>query len=172
MEETEEIITYLVFKINNNEYAINVSKVLNIIEMQEVITIPDVPRVVKGLIQLQGSVIALVDLRIRFNAPSENFDEHTNIIIIDVPYENSKTQVGAIVDCVTEVIDIEDNEILPTPQIAIKDYTKYIKGIFQNEQKKLIILNTDVLFTSDEILLFNSHFKEGSVEEINQNLYE
>ncbi|RMD83292.1 MAG: purine-binding chemotaxis protein CheW [Lentisphaerae bacterium] len=154
-EEAEDTMAnrYLAFSIENQDYAFEIYHVLEIIQIQNITPVPDVPDYVKGVINLRGQVIPVVDMRMRFGLPSRDYDDRTCIIVVRV--EN--ISLGLIVDRVQEVFEIAEENISPPPRIGGNSEDRFIHGIarFDDEVKLLLNLNY-LLFSGD----FSTQVKE------------
>ena len=150
--ENQKIKSYLTFKLGNESFAANVAKVLNILEMMKVTKVPKAPVFMKGVINLRGTVLPLIDTRIKFDMGETQITQNTCILVLDIVQENEKLQVGALVDAVLEVLEIEDEDILPPPSIGSKYKTEFIKGIAKSNEEFIMILDMDMIFSSDEIV--------------------
>ena len=111
-DEDTQANKYLSFKIGKEAYGIGIKFITEIIELQKIIEIPDVPNYVKGVINLRGKVIPVIDLRLRFNMEERVYDDRTCIVVVDI----NKTAVGIIVDTVEEVLEIAEKNIEPPPK--------------------------------------------------------
>lgn len=142
---------YLLCKIGTEEYGVDIANVQSIEELQKIIAVPDLPGYVKGVINLRGSVIPVIDLRLKFNMEERRYDDRTCIVIARI----WGTDIGLIVDTVSEVHDIPESNIDPPP--AFKDQTggeKYIAGLGKIGEEVKIILDVSKLFRDDEIKEF------------------
>src|SRR5436190_1321815 len=120
---------YLTVVLENEAYGIGVLKVREIIRMQKITPVPQMPAFVKGVINLRGRVIPVVDLRVKFGVKAE-FAERTCIVVVQVKLPTEQTvQMGLIVDSVEEVVTLNANEIEPTPEFGTKINTEYLLGM-------------------------------------------
>ena len=139
---------YLLFEMANEQYGIAISRVTEIIEMQEITCVPDMPTFVKGVINLRGRVIPLVDLRLRFDLEEKEYDDRTCTIIIDI----DGVEMGLIVDTVAEVQDIRSEEIDPPPAFdTASGRDTFISGLARLESDVAIMLNADQLIGDQEL---------------------
>jgi purine-binding chemotaxis protein CheW len=130
------------FRLDNEDYAIAITKIQEIILMKPITRIPEVPAFIEGLINLRGSVIPIVNLRKRFGLPARDVDDETRTIVVNI---HDKT-VGCIVDAVTQVMRISREEIQPPPLSVLAISHQYIAGLARLEDRLLIILDIDRLF--------------------------
>lgn len=141
-------ITQIVsFRLANEEYGVNIMRVQEIILSGEITQMPEVPDYIRGLINLRGHVIPIVDLRLRFGLPVGKHDEHTRIIVVNV---GSKT-IGMVVDAVNEVLRINEEQIEPPPSSVVGIDHAYIQSLVKFEDKLLILLNMDRLLSHEDM---------------------
>src|SRR6516165_4960371 len=136
------IIQLVGFRLDNEDYAIAITKIQEIILMKPITRIPQVPDFIEGLINLRGSVIPVVNLRKRFGLLPREVDDETRTIVVNV---HDKT-VGCIVDAVTQVMRINRDQIQPPPLSVLAVAHQYIAGLARLEDRLLIILDIDQLF--------------------------
>jgi purine-binding chemotaxis protein CheW len=134
---------YLTFALSNEEYGLPVLKVREIIKMMDITPVPQVPSHVRGVINLRGKVIPVVDLRLKFSFPSQNYTERTCIIVVEVVLTSARVMMGIIVDHVSEVLSIAPEEIEQTPEFGERVQTDYMKGIAKVKGKVKILLDLD-----------------------------
>ncbi|HEY4788438.1 MAG TPA: chemotaxis protein CheW [Bacteroidales bacterium] len=172
MENNQNVRTnsYLTFKIEEEIYAANVSKVLSILELSKITKIPRTPDYIRGVINLRGIVLPIVDLRIKFGLTPTEFTTNTCILVLEITIENTSVKIGALVDSVQEVLEIEDNDILPPPNIGSKFRSDFIEGMFKTENSFIMILNMDMVFTHDELTVMN--YSEAILAENKDDLTE
>lgn len=134
---------YLTVSLDNESYAIAVLKVREIIRMQKITPVPQVPVFVKGVINLRGRVIPIIDLRVKFDLTAA-FAERTCIVVVQVRLHSSKTvQLGLIVDSVEEVVTLSDSEIEPTPEFGVRINTTYLLGMAKIKGQVKTLLDID-----------------------------
>jgi purine-binding chemotaxis protein CheW len=138
---------YVSFKLGNETYGIFILKLNEIISYQGCTPIPDVPRFIKGVINLRGVVVPVIDLRERFGMESISYDQLTVIMILDV----SGRIMGLVVDAVNDVITLNRDEISPRPQFSTGISTDFIQGIGIKGSKFIILLDVDKLLTGDDL---------------------
>lgn len=130
---------YLTFEIDNEEYGIDISHVIEIITVSAITWVPETPEFLKGVINLRGSIIPVIDARLRFKKPEKEYDSLTCIIVIE--YENYK--VGVIVDTVNEVMHIPEESISIPPSAKLKYQNKFIKSIGKIGKEVQLLLDVD-----------------------------
>jgi len=139
----------LTFGVGKEQYAIPIQYVTEIIGIQSITDLPDVPEYVKGVINLRGRVIPLVDVRLRFGFPEREYDSRTCIIVTKI---NDFT-VGLIIDTVKEVIDIPEQQIDPPPKVRKGEESRFIKGLGKIENAVIIILDMEKFLFEEEMML-------------------
>ena len=144
---------YLTFILGHEEYGIEILKVQEIIGMMEVTAVPKAPPFIRGIINLRGNVIPVVDLRKKFEMPMKENSEKTCVIVVNVSVgEGAKTvTMGIIVDEVSEVLDISSEKIDPAPDFGAAVDTRFILGIGKLEKKVAILLDIDKVLKPAEI---------------------
>ena len=125
-----------------------------IIGMMPITSVPRTPDFVKGVINLRGKVIPVTDLRLRFDIPEIDYTERTCIIVVEIAGAGGKMQIGIVVDAVTEVLPVREEEIEPAPAFGASVDTRYILGMANMDGAVKILLDIDRVLTSDEIDAF------------------
>ncbi|MBU2513008.1 chemotaxis protein CheW [bacterium] len=139
---------YLSFRIGDETYGVSIEYVTEIIVIQKITEVPDTPPFVKGVINLRGKVIPVIDIRHRFGMKSRDYDERTCIIVVDY----TETAVGMIVDTVNEVVDIPESQVDQTPRTHSGTESTYIQGMGKIGKKVMIILNLEKVLFAEELL--------------------
>ncbi|MEK6560390.1 MAG: chemotaxis protein CheW [Nitrospirota bacterium] len=143
---------YLTFILNNEEYGLEILKVREIIGVMDITPVPQTPPFIKGIINLRGKVIPVVDLRLKFVMPEIEYTKETCIIVVDI----SNRLMGIIVDTVSEVLDIAAKDIEPTPSLGSDIKTDFILGMGKIKGKVKILLDIDRVLTLNELALIAS----------------
>jgi len=138
---------YLTFRLGNEDYGIEIRYVTEIVGMQKITEVPDMPNFVKGVVNLRGQVIPVLDMRLRFHMMSRDYDERTCIIVVNI----GGSQVGLVVDTVNEVRNIDDEQISPPPKTAGADSARYIQGMGKAGDAVIILLEGQRLLHENEI---------------------
>ncbi|MBW1727321.1 MAG: purine-binding chemotaxis protein CheW [Deltaproteobacteria bacterium] len=141
---------YLTFSLSNEEYGIGILKIKEIIGMMPVTTVPRTPAYVKGVINLRGKVIPIIDLRLRFGMETIDYTERTCIIVVEIESQSGTVQVGVVVDAVSEVLNVNAGDIEDTPQFGRSMDTDYILGMAKMEGGVKILLDVDQVLTGEE----------------------
>lgn len=150
---SDEVSTYLTFKLGKELFAVNVTKVLTILEMKPITKVPNSPEHMRGVINLRGQVLPVIDMRIIFGMEATEFTQNTCIIVLNINIDNDDTQLGILVDAVDQVIEVSENEIEESPTIGTKYKTEFIQGMYKLEDGFIMLLNIDLIFNADEILV-------------------
>ncbi|MDR1962177.1 MAG: chemotaxis protein CheW [Planctomycetaceae bacterium] len=137
---------YLTFRLGKEDYGIEIRYVTEIVGMQKITEVPDMPVFVKGVVNLRGQVIPVLDMRLRFNMEPRNYDERTCIIVVNI----GGSQVGLVVDTVNEVRNIDDDQISPPPKTAGADSARYIQGMGKVGEEVIILLEGQRLLYENE----------------------
>ncbi|MCD4664204.1 MAG: chemotaxis protein CheW [Bacteroidales bacterium] len=142
---------YLTFSLANEEYGIGILKIKEIIGMMPITTVPRTPEFVKGVINLRGKVIPIMDLRLRFEMEAIDYTDRTCIIVVEIESQAGTIQIGAVVDSVSEVLNVGGNDIEETPSFGTKLDTEYILGMAKIEGGVKILLDIDKVLNDEEI---------------------
>ena len=142
---------YLTFSLSDELYALEVSKVKEVLEYQPITRVPKTPDFMRGVINVRGGIVPIVDLRLKFELPAQEQTVDTCIIVLEISIENETITVGTIADNVHELVELQPEEIEPTPKIGTRLDTDFIEGIGKNNDRFLVILNIDKILTSEEI---------------------
>lgn len=147
-----KINSYLSFRIGEETFASHVSNVLNIIEMTKVTKVPQAPDYMKGVINLRGSVLPVIDTRMKFGMEEIAYTKDTCIIVLDVKVDNEEIFIGTIVDAVEEVLEIEKNDILPPPKIGSRFKSEFITGMYKKgDEEFIMLLNMELIFSAEDL---------------------
>jgi purine-binding chemotaxis protein CheW len=142
---------YLTFSMADEEYGIGILKIKEIIGMMPVTTVPQTPKFVKGVINLRGKVIPVIDLRLRFGMESIDYTERTCIIVVEIKGAAGTVQIGIVVDSVSEVLNIKGEDVEETPTFGAKLNTDYILGMAKIEGNVKILFDIDRVLSTEEI---------------------
>ncbi|MEA3359831.1 MAG: chemotaxis protein CheW [Thermodesulfobacteriota bacterium] len=142
---------YLTFALADEEYGIGILKIREIIGIMPITSVPRTPEFVKGVINLRGKVIPIIDLRLRFGMEPMEYTDRTCIIVVEINAQDSSIQIGAIVDTVSEVLNIKAGDIEDTPAFGTSLDTEYILGMAKVSGGVKILLDIDRVLNSEEI---------------------
>ncbi len=140
------------FMLSNEIYGIEISKVREVMDFKKITTVPKTPDFMKGVINLRGGVVPVIDLRLKFGMDETEKTVDTCIIIVDITVDGEKTFIGALADSVKEVITIEPENIEPAPKIGTKLDTDFIKGMGKHDDEFVIVLDIEKIFTTEELV--------------------
>jgi purine-binding chemotaxis protein CheW len=146
---------YLTFKLAGEEYGIGILKVKEIIGMMPITTVPRTPDYVKGVINLRGKVIPVIDLRLKFGMQEMGYSERTCIIVVEIRGQNVAILIGIVVDAVSEVLNIRSSEIEETPNFGASLETQYILGMAKMNGGVKILLDIDKVLSTEEVALLD-----------------
>lgn len=158
MSETEIIESnqYLTFKLDQEIFSLAISQVREVLDFTEVTKVPRMPEFMRGVINLRGGVVPVVDLRLKFGLTSTDRTVDTCIIIMEIDIEGETTLIGALADSVQEVMTLEPENIEPPPRIGTRLNTEFIKGMGKKNDNFIIILDIDNVFSSDELVVLQT----------------
>lgn len=158
---------YLTFCLGKEDYGIPILKVREIIGMMEITHVPKTPEFIRGVINLRGKIIPIMDLRAKFGMEIKEYNERTCIIVVEVNIEEKRRQMGVVVDMVSEVLNIQKNEIEASLDYGATVEGDFLTGMGKIKGKVIMLLNIDKIVICDEMIdLFNSRIKEKiAVEE-------
>lgn len=146
---------FLTFALGDESYGIPILKVREIIGMMAITHVPKVKDFMKGVINLRGKIIPIIDLRLRFGLPDREYDKRTCIIVIEIETGNGLRTSGIVVDAVQEVMEIDANCIDPPPQYGSEIEQSFLTGMGKLKDKVVMILETEKLLTQKELLISN-----------------
>ena len=144
---------FLTFTLNEEVYALEIGKVREVLDFTTAAKMPQTPDFMPGVINLRGKVVPLVDLRLKFALPGTEKAINTCIIITEVEVNGEAQVLGAMADSVQEVLCLEPEEIEPAPRIGAKLNSNFIRGMGKRNDKFIIILDIDFVFSADELFL-------------------
>jgi purine-binding chemotaxis protein CheW len=155
---------YLTFKLRDEVFALDISKVREVLDFTDVTKVPQTPDFMRGVINLRGNVVSVVDMRLKFGLSMTEKTVNTCVIITEIEVEGETTVVGAMADSVQEVLDLEPEQIEPPPRIGSKLNTDFIMGMGKHNEQFIMILNIDKVFSVTE-LAETKGFDSGAVQE-------
>jgi purine-binding chemotaxis protein CheW len=159
-EATEEKL-FLTFVLDNEVYGIEILKVREIIGLMDSTTVPQTPDYMKGVINLRGKVIPIIDLRLKFSMPEEEHTKETCVIVVDISGQNNTLQqIGIIVDSVSEVLNINSGEIEDAPQFGQKIDSNFILGLGKTDERIIILLDIEEVLTIEDLKVVEQITKE------------
>lgn len=150
-EDTSKTNSYLTFTLGDEEFAAHVDKVLNILEMTKITRVPKAPCYMKGVINLRGMVLPLIDTRLKFGMSETINSPNTCILVLEINMDGETIKLGALADSVQEVIEIAADQLQPPPSIGSKYKSEFIEGVVHLNERFIMVLNMDLIFTLDEL---------------------
>ncbi|WP_372627006.1 chemotaxis protein CheW [Arsukibacterium sp.] len=147
-----EMNEFLSFVLGTEHYALDIMKVKEIRGYETVTKIANAPPYIKGVLNLRGDVVPIVDLRIKFNIGEASYNEFTIVIMLNV----LGRIVGIVVDAVSDVVTLKHSDIMPPPEFGVAFNSKYLRGLATVEERMLILVNIEALIGSDELGLFDA----------------
>ena len=154
IKEQEEVVQqqYLTFFLADEEYAINIQRVKEIIEYTTVTKVPKVPEWIRGVINLRGNVVPVVDLTVRFGLKERPVSKTTCIVIVEIEQDSERSVMGVIADAVNQVIDLAPKDIEEPPAFGTRVRLEYLFGMGKLGKKFALILNIDSVLSNTELL--------------------
>lgn len=157
MAETNQKL--LTFSLGSEGYGVSILKVKEIIGMMDITPVPKTPEFIKGVINLRGKIIPIMDLRTKFEMTEEEYNERTCIIIAEVLIKGAQKLLGVVVDTVSEVVTISDNQIEPPPEYGSSEEHNAILGIGKIKDRVVIILDINEIFACDDLIQIMDNMK-------------
>ena len=146
-----EVRPYLTFKLGEEVFALDVAAVREVLDFTTITKIPRTPEFMRGVINLRGSVVPVLDLRLAFNMPRTEKTVNTCIIVVEIAVEQEHVIVGALADSVLEVAELEPEHIQPAPSIGTTVKTEFIRGMGKRDSDFVMILDLDRVFGAGEL---------------------
>ena len=153
---------YLTFSLGGEVFALGILNVKEIIEFGNITEIPMMPAFIRGVINLRGAVVPVIDLSARFGGPASTVSRRTCIVIVELGEGEERQDLGVIVDAVNEVLEIPRSEIEPPPTFGAKIRADFIQGMGKVEGHFVIILNVDRVLSPQEITMLDSLSSNGN----------
>jgi len=164
--EITEATQHLTFKLDDEVFAIDISKIREVLEYTTVTKVPRTPAFMCGVINLRGGVVPVVDLRLKFGMSEAEKTVNTCIIIVEVDLDGETTVLGALADSVQEVFEFEADQIEPAPKIGTRLKTEFIKGMGKRDDQFIMILDIDRVFSTDELAVVNDAGSTSLTEDL------
>ena len=165
-KELVEADQFLAFMLEDEVFAFDISKVREVLEFDTVTKVPQTPEMMRGVINLRGSVVPVIDMRIKFGMRMTEKTVNTVIIIIEIDLDGESTMIGALVDSVKEVMDLDTEHIEPPPSIGTQLNTEFIRGMGKQNDQFIIILDIEKIFSSAELELVQQAGQQESMEAV------
>jgi len=155
--ESNQQTQHLTFHLAGEEYAVGILKVKEIIEYGTLTVVPQTPPSVRGVINLRGNVVPVIDLAIKFGMPPSPITNRSCIVIVEVALDGEPGVMGVIVDSVSQVIDLPLSEILPPPAFGTRTKAEFLHGMAKADKKFFLILDIDKVLAADELRVHAAH---------------
>ncbi len=170
VDETHDSDQFLTFMMSGETYGVNILDIKEIIEYGNLTPVPMMPDFIAGVINLRGSVVPVVNLKLRFGGgDAGEIGKRTSIVIIEVDNNDMKTEIGIIVDIVNEVIELTESDIEPAPSFGARIRADFIKGMGKIGEQFLILLDVEHVLSIDELSIIEQTKEEIPVEMIEQD---
>lgn len=170
-ETAKQSKSYLTFKIGGELFAAHVSNVLSIMGMPKITKVPRAPEYMLGVINLRGSVLPVIDTRIKLGMPVTETNDSTSIVVCELEMDNETVYVGALVDAVEEVVEMEKEDIMPPPGIGENFKTDFILGVMKEQEAFIMVLDMNKLFSADEISSMNNVSNRDAREQTGSEMH-
>jgi purine-binding chemotaxis protein CheW len=145
-----ETTQYLTFKLDHDVFALDIGRVREVMDITTITKVPRTPEFMRGVINVRGSMVPVVDLRLKFGMAKTEKTVNTCLIIVEVTVDEETTVLGALADSVQEVMDLGTEHVEPAPKIGARLNTEFIRGMGRHNERFVIILDIDKVFSSDE----------------------
>jgi purine-binding chemotaxis protein CheW len=162
---TQNNTQYLSFQLESETFALEIIKVREVLDYTTATTIPLTPDFMRGVINLRGSAVPVVDLRVKFGMPGRENTTDTCIIIVEASVHGEPVLIGALADAVEEVFDLEDDMIEPPPSVGINMSIDFIRGMGKRDDDFIIILDIDRVFSEDDLAMAEKAMNNGEKKE-------
>lgn len=150
-DNTAETNQYLTFTLAEEDFALDIGKVREVLDYTTITKVPRMPAYLRGVINLRGNVVPVIDLRYKLGMGAIRQSVDTCIVIFEIMIDNELTHMGALADSVKEVIDLSPDQISPPPKLGVKINNEFLRGMGCQEERFLIILDIDKVLTADEL---------------------
>ncbi len=148
---------YLTLCLDNVHFALDIASVREILDMTDITSIPHTPDYMCGVVNVRGSAVPVVDLRLKFGMPAAERTLNTRIVILEVNRGERNAAIGAIADSVKEVLEIESSRITPPPRVGTGVTMEVIKGVCRLQEHFLLVLDVAKVFTTDDVVHIDNH---------------
>jgi purine-binding chemotaxis protein CheW len=154
-QETQ-LESYLTFRMDNETFAVSVTKVTELLEMLPVTNVPRASAFMRGVINLRGAVVPVIDTRIKFSLKAVEDTINTCIVVMTIQMDDEIVKIGAIVDAVSEVIEITKDAVLPLPAVGNKATLQFLQGVIKDDDRFIMVLDVDRVFSNEDLLSFQT----------------
>jgi purine-binding chemotaxis protein CheW len=151
MSDTTQTAQYITFRLGDELFAVNVAQVREVLDLTLITKVPTAPAYMRGVVNVRGSAIPVVDLRLRFGLPAVVETVNTRILVLELEIDGEQAVLGGIADSVHEVIELEPSQIAPPPTIAMRWRSEFIQGMGKRGDEFIILLDINAVFTASEM---------------------
>jgi len=148
--QQEDVTQILTFSLNNEEYGVDILRINTIREWTSVTTLPDMPSYFRGVFNLRGTIVPVIDLRERLSMPQREYDPTTVVILINVVHHNKELVIGIVVDAVSDTYTIKPQDIKPNPQIGDGNRIEYLHGLVEFDQRLILLLDISKILSDQQ----------------------
>ncbi len=155
VESSEETLKgkFLTFQVGKETYGIEIGYVIEIVGLQPLTEMPEMPEYIRGIINLRGRIIPVMDVRLRFKMPWKEYDDRTCIIVINM----NDVSIGLVIDSVSDVLNINDDEIVKKPEMSTKENSRYISRIGRIGDQVILLIDCERLLSAEEYADVTAH---------------
>jgi purine-binding chemotaxis protein CheW len=150
-ENTAETNQYLTFTLADEDFALDIGKVREVLDYTTITKVPRMPAYLRGVINLRGNVVPVIDLRYKLGMGGVEQTVDTCIVIVEILIDNELTPMGALADSVKEVVDLNPDQISPPPKLGVRINNEFLRGMGNRDDRFLMILDIDKVLTADEL---------------------
>ena len=164
MSTITQAAQYITFKLGDESFAVHVSQVREVLDLSQITKVPTAPAYMRGVVNVRGNAIPVIDLRLKFGLPKTADTVCTRILVLELDLGGEPTVLGGIADSVHEVIELDPAQINPPPKIAMRWKSEFIQGMGRRGDEFLIILDIAAVFSASEIALVETSVADESRE--------
>lgn len=157
---------HLTFCLGKEDYGIPILQVKEIIGLLSITHVPKTPDFIKGVINLRGKIIPIMDLRLKFSMPEKEYNERTCIIVVELNINGVKSLMGIVVDMVSEVVNIQKEEIEPPPQYGTKIEAGFLTGMGKVKDRVVMLLNIEQIINCEEMIMLLNNDTKGTLANV------
>ncbi|HEY9048048.1 MAG TPA: chemotaxis protein CheW [Ohtaekwangia sp.] len=151
--QAETLNSFLSFRLDDELFAANVGKVLEILEIPKITKVPRSPEYMRGVVNLRGNVLPVIDTRTKFGLPPTSDTVNSCILVLSIASAGKNITLGAVVDAVQEVMEIDNSAIQAVPSMGTRYKSEFIDGMVKLNDQFIMLLNLDLVFTSEEVFV-------------------
>jgi purine-binding chemotaxis protein CheW len=160
-----ETSLYLTFRLGDEVFAIDVKQVREVLDLSPITKVPRAPEFMRGVINLRGSVVPVVDLKMKFGLPRTEATADTRVVVMEIDLDGEVTVMGAMADSVHEVLELEPGQIQDPPRLGSRWRSEFIRGMGKRNDEFVIIMDIDRIFSTDELAVVQESSHPGEMEE-------